>query len=282
MSEGAKQIADRPTTVAVIYKYDILLETKTLKRNQFKAVRTHLSYTMLCENGNVLEKLCYSGQRCQKIPEALVKLYGPKVQCLDLSYNEIVTLRGLDGFPVLKELVLDNNQLSDTISFPYLPTLQTLSLNKNKILDIQSLLLKIRQNLPNLSYLSLLGNKACPNELSGEENDEEDYQRYRYYVLYHLPNLKFLDSTKVREVERSEARRRGKFMNVIRPRGDGMDEIRLNSDSTGGFTPLPKSMRGPEDHKMPITHRSRLPKIRRGIYYSIISSSAVGSPSEVI
>ncbi|VEN55755.1 unnamed protein product [Callosobruchus maculatus] len=249
MSEGEKQIDDRSPTVAVIYKYDILLETRTLKRKQLKSVKSHLSYTMFCSNGNVLEKLCYSGQRCQKIPEALVKLYGLKVQSLDLSYNELVTLRGLDGFPALKELVLDNNQLSDTISFPYLPTLQTLSLNKNKILDIQSLLLKIRQNLPNLSYLSLLGNKACPNELSGEENDEEDYQRYRYYVLYHLPNLKFLDSTKVRELERSEARRRGKFMNVIRPRSDEMEEVRLNSNSPNNFTPLPKSIRGPDDHK---------------------------------
>lgn len=60
-------------------------------------------------------------------------MYGPKVQSLDLSYNDLVTLRGLEGFPLLRELVLDNNQLTDTLVLPYLPYLHTLSLNKNNV-----------------------------------------------------------------------------------------------------------------------------------------------------
>ncbi|KAJ8946628.1 hypothetical protein NQ318_007233 [Aromia moschata] len=195
-----------------------------------------------------LPYLCYSGQKCRRIPETLVKLYGPKVHSLDLSYNELVALNGLEGFPKLRELVLDNNLLSDSLVLPYMPDLHTLSLNKNNICDIESLLTQIRQNLPSLTYLSLLGNKACPNELSGEENDEEDYQRYRYYVLYHLANLKFLDSNKVREIERVEARRRGKFMNIIRPKSTISDNI-INNSITNNFTPLPRSMRSPEDHR---------------------------------
>lgn len=81
----------------------------------------------------LLLQLCYSGQKCQRIPEALVKLYGPKVQSLDLSYNELVNLKGLDGFTELRELVLDNNQLTDSLIIPYLPHLHTLSLNKNRV-----------------------------------------------------------------------------------------------------------------------------------------------------
>ena len=37
----------------------------------------------------------------------------------------------------------------------------------------------------------------------------------RYYVIYRLPKLKFLDSTAVQEIERKEARRAGAFMRVV-------------------------------------------------------------------
>ncbi|EEZ98550.1 Leucine-rich repeat-containing protein C10orf11 homolog-like Protein [Tribolium castaneum] len=194
-------------------------------------------------------RLCYSGQKCQRIPEALVKLYGAKVQSLDLSYNELVTLKGLEGFPLLKELVLDNNQLSDSLVLPYLPHLHTLSLNKNNITDIESLVVKIRHNLPALTYLSLLGNKACPNQLSNIDNDDEDYQRYRYYVLHHLPSLKFLDSNKVREWEKGEARRRGQFMKIVRPNISNISENVRNNAISNSFTPLPKSIRNPDDFR---------------------------------
>ncbi|KAL3277074.1 hypothetical protein HHI36_012435 [Cryptolaemus montrouzieri] len=195
-------------------------------------------------------QLCYSGQKCQKIPEALVKLYGNKTQSLDLSYNELVSLRGLEGFPLLKELILDNNDLSDSLVLPYLPHLNLLSLNKNKIYDIESLITKIQHNLPSLSYLSLLGNKACPNELADMENDEEDYQRYRYFVLHHLPNLKFLDSTKVREIERTEARRRGKYMKVMRPStASSNDTSSENISWESSFSPLPRTIRSLDDHR---------------------------------
>ncbi|KAG5871373.1 hypothetical protein JTB14_028905 [Gonioctena quinquepunctata] len=241
----------------VIYNYSIILETKHSKEKNKRgvvSVRSCLSYIMQKTNGAKCEKLCYSGQRCQKIPETLIKLYGQKVQCLDISYNELTTLRGLEGFTELKELILDNNQLTDSLVLPYLPQLYTLSLNKNKINDIESLLAKINQNCPRLNYLSLLGNKACPNELSGNENNEEDYQRYRCYVLYLLPNLKFLDSNKVRESERSEAKRRGKFMNIIRPRSSNVGETPFNNSSTNNLTPLPKAMRNPNDHKGSFIH----------------------------
>jgi hypothetical protein len=48
---------------------------------------------------------------------------------------------------------------------------------------LELLLTKIAQNLPSLHYLSLLGNVACPNQLSDADKDEEDYQRYRQGLL---------------------------------------------------------------------------------------------------
>lgn len=67
-------------------------------------------------------------------------------------------------------------------------------------------------------------------------------------MLYHLTNLKFLDSNKVRDGERAEAKRRGQFMNIIRPKYDDESEIRFNNGSSR-FTPLPRLMRSPEDHR---------------------------------
>ncbi|XP_060526766.1 leucine-rich melanocyte differentiation-associated protein-like isoform X2 [Cylas formicarius] len=209
----------------------------------------HVTDVMLPSSVTFVDNnLCYCGQSCRKIPDALCKLYGPKVHSLDLSYNELITLRGIDLFPYLRELILDNNQLGDTIQVPQLPHLHTLSLNKNNICDLESLLQQIKTNMPNMVYLSLLGNKACPHQLSGEENDDEDYQRYRYFVLHHLPNLKFLDSKKVSELERREARKRGKYMNVIKPKQmECASSAELHTHSK--FNPLPKSLRGPNDFK---------------------------------
>lgn len=209
----------------------------------------HFNYTMeSTSSGKTKEKLCYSGQRCQKIPEALIKLYGTKVHRLDLSYNELISLKGLEGFPLLQELILDNNELTDSLVLPYMPYLNLLSLNKNRIYDLESLITKIQENLPSLSYLSLLGNKACPNQLSDIENDDEDYQRYRYYILHHLPKLKFLDSSKVKEVERQEAKKRGYYMKILRPKSSSNDS--LDDDPYGNqYTPLPRTLRNIDDHR---------------------------------
>uniref|UniRef100_A0A8C5PR06 Leucine rich melanocyte differentiation associated n=1 Tax=Leptobrachium leishanense TaxID=445787 RepID=A0A8C5PR06_9ANUR len=125
---------------------------------------------------------------------------------------------GLDGFQALEELILDNNNLGNHMSFPSLPNLHTLTLNKNDLTDLEILLDKVASAAPALEYLSLLGNQACPNELVSTENDENDYQRYRYFVLHKLPNLKFLDASKVTKKEREEAISRGQFMRVVKPK----------------------------------------------------------------
>ncbi|KAI1236426.1 hypothetical protein IHE44_0001718 [Lamprotornis superbus] len=93
------------------------------------------------------------------------------------------SLEGLKTFSYLEELILDNNLLGNDLLLP-----------------------------------SLLGNIACPNELVCQEKDEDDYQRYRYFVLHKLTNLKFLDTRKVTRREREEALIRGAFMKVVKPK----------------------------------------------------------------
>ncbi|KAK2508941.1 hypothetical protein MC885_018246 [Smutsia gigantea] len=157
------------------------------------------------------------------------------------------SLEGLSAFGSLEELILDNNLLGNDLVLPGLPRLHTLTLNKNQIslalqwpplpaqprsllsswtkilnlyhiTDLDYLLDHLAEVTPALEYLSLLGNVACPNELVSLEKDEEDYRRYRYFVLHKLPNLKFLDARKVTRQEREEALVRGAFMKVVKPK----------------------------------------------------------------
>lgn len=154
-------------------------------------------------------ELCFVGQDCHRIPSILGATYGLQTKRLDLSYNAIRSLDGLERFPYLEELVLDNNFIDDGVVVPYLDTLHTLSLNKNKVSDLGRLLDQVSERLPNLRYLSLLGNKACPDQLTREDANERDYRNYRLYVLHRLPKLRFLDSTAVRRSEVREAKKRG-------------------------------------------------------------------------
>jgi len=99
--------------------------------------------------------------------------------------------------------------------FPRLEHVKTLSVNNNHISDLKLFLDSVQAAFPNLRFLSMLKNPACPNYFTGRDSD--DYQRYRYYVLYRLRQLKFLDSTPVTDQERSEAVRVGSFALPARP-----------------------------------------------------------------
>ncbi|XP_061019007.1 leucine-rich melanocyte differentiation-associated protein isoform X2 [Dama dama] len=163
-------------------------------------------------------QVSYIGQDCREIPEHLGRDCGHFAKRLDLSFNLLRSLEGLSAFGSLEELILDNNLLGDDLVLPGLPRLHTLTLNKNQISDLEYLLDHLAEVTPALEYLSLLGNVACPNELVSLEKDEEDYKRYRCFVLHKLPNLKFLDARKVTKQEREEALVRGAFMKVVKPK----------------------------------------------------------------
>ncbi|VVC36791.1 Hypothetical protein CINCED_3A023439 [Cinara cedri] len=163
-------------------------------------------------------RLCYIGQEVTCIPEILGKMYGSRVKSLDLSFNCLTTLNHSELFPDLEELILDNNNLNDDIRLPYLPHLHTLSMNNNNITILENLITQIKYNMPSLRFLSLLGNKACPTQLIDFEKDENDYKRYRYFVLYYIPDLRFLDSRPVTHEELNIALTKGEFTKVIRPR----------------------------------------------------------------
>uniref|UniRef100_A0A4W3IEQ2 Leucine rich melanocyte differentiation associated n=1 Tax=Callorhinchus milii TaxID=7868 RepID=A0A4W3IEQ2_CALMI len=168
-----------------------------------------------------------------------------------LTNSSCRSLEGLEAFSCLEELILDNNLLTNDLQLPRLPHLHTLTINKNQISFTRCLLDHLAEVLPFLKYLSLLGNKACPNELVSLDNDESDYQRYRYFILHKLTNLKFLDARKVTRKERVEAVTRGAFMKIVKPKDDTVrrqprDQITPASQQ---YTPLPQANRDPSNHR---------------------------------
>ncbi|XP_076043216.1 leucine-rich melanocyte differentiation-associated protein-like isoform X2 [Oratosquilla oratoria] len=182
-----------------------------------RTMSAHLCITTYRAPDNEVLKLelCFVGQDCQRIPGILGATYGLQTKRLDLSFNAIKSVKGLDKFPYLEELILDNNCVDDSVTIPRLDTLHTLSLNKNKLSNLPKLVEQVKRQLPNLRYLSLLGNAACPDMLSPLHTREEDYAAYRLYVLQHLPRLRFLDSTAVRRSEVRQARREAKRLKQL-------------------------------------------------------------------
>uniref|UniRef100_A0A0F8ANN2 Leucine-rich repeat-containing protein n=1 Tax=Larimichthys crocea TaxID=215358 RepID=A0A0F8ANN2_LARCR len=102
---------------------------------------------------------------------------------------------------------------------------------------------------PSLEYLSLLGNEACPNQLVSPDKDEDDYQRYRYFVLHMLPQLKFLDTRKVTRKEVMEAQARGAFMKVVKPKSEALPNEAGSVSQPLSYTPLPRGSRDARNHK---------------------------------
>ncbi|XP_057581633.1 leucine-rich melanocyte differentiation-associated protein-like [Hippopotamus amphibius kiboko] len=191
-------------------------------------------------------QVSYIGQDCREIPEHLGRDCGHFAKRLDLSFNLLRSLEGLSMFRRLEELILDNSLLGDDLMLPRLPRLHTLTLKKNQITDLEYLLNHLLEVTPALEYLSLLGNVACPNELVSLEKDEEDYKRYRCFVLHRLPNLKFLDVWKVTKQEREEALVRGTFMKVVKPKACS-DSFAASPKSH--YTPLPSASRELTSHR---------------------------------
>nr|XP_056704274.1 leucine-rich melanocyte differentiation-associated protein [Euleptes europaea] len=200
-------------------------------------------------NEEIRAGVSYIGQDCREIPEFLGRNYGHIAKRLDLSFNLLRSLEGLETFCCLEELILDNNLLGNDLRLPRLPYLHTLMLNKNQITELEKLLDHLAEVAPSLEYLSLLGNSACPNELVCKDKDEGDYQRYRYFVLHKLSNLKFLDSRKVSRSEHEEAALRGAFMKVVKPPDSKPSSDGAANSPEVHYTPLPTGSRDLTNHR---------------------------------
>lgn len=158
------------------------------------------------------------------------------VESFDLSDNalERVNHKRLEPFTNLKTLILDNNRIEALVhdESDQLPQyLETIWLNKNSISDLEALL-DVLSQMPALRYLSLIGNPCCPLSVGSSSSQSDashlDHQHYRYWILYKLKQLKFLDMSQVTSEERKKAAHQGKFSQVVRigPQGSTSSEPR--------------------------------------------------------
>eukprot|EP00020_Sapocribrum_chincoteaguense_P013772 CAMPEP_0170736240 /NCGR_PEP_ID=MMETSP0437-20130122/3512_1 /TAXON_ID=0 /ORGANISM="Sexangularia sp." /LENGTH=322 /DNA_ID=CAMNT_0011074595 /DNA_START=65 /DNA_END=1031 /DNA_ORIENTATION=- len=178
----------------------------------------------------------------------------------------------------VQTLVLDNCEIGEWPSS--LPgradgcnaysSVRTLSLNNNNIESVDDLftdLDRLGVDPQRLEFLSLLKNHCCPNALVGKESD--DYRRYRYYVLHRLPQLRFLDSTKVTADERAEAARVGQFLRVARP--DKEAQLPPNATPPAAGSELPPGVRGLDELDDTPGQQARAPRAAYGyssyVYY---------------
>jgi len=153
----------------------------------------------------VVEKMTLAYRDMYDINPRIVQQFGPSVKELDLSNNNLKDLAALKGFPKLETLVLDHNQVISHTKFPFMGKLHTLWVNSNEISNLILFIDKLADNTPNLKFLSMLKNEACPNFFNGKSLQE--YADYRRYVICRLPSLTCLDSTPVSEQEKTEALR---------------------------------------------------------------------------
>jgi len=117
-----------------------------------------------------------------------VKAYGATARRLDLSDNEIKSGAFFDQMTALESLVLDKNDIETFGTWPILKNVTTLWLNNNKISDISAAMDFLARTFPNLAYLSMMKNPACPN-MYFSDGEAEAYQRYRYYVIHRLKKV---------------------------------------------------------------------------------------------
>jgi len=158
-----------------------------------------------------------SSRGLTQLTEKIIKNFGATAKRLDLTDNEIKSGALFDQMASLEVLVLDKNSLETFETWPVLRNITTLWLNNNKISDINGAMDFISKTFPNLAYLSMMKNPACPN-MYFSDGEAEAYQRYRYYVIHRLKKLQFLDATPVDAEERKEAEKRGAFLTVARPK----------------------------------------------------------------
>ena len=110
---------------------------------------------------------------------------------------------------------MTDNDIQVLGNFPLTPRLRTLLLARNRIAAIQP---GLADALPNLSSLALASNQLTEladldplarfsrlTHLVLLDNPVTKRERYRYWVIWRCPTVRFLDFQKVKDAERSKA-----------------------------------------------------------------------------
>lgn len=93
-------------------------------------------------------------------------------------------MQSLRDFRNLHTLILDHNALDEHLSFlAECPTIKFLSVNDNKISNLSVFVNRVSQDLPNLTFLSMMKNEAAPSFFNGGTKSQNQDYRYIYYIF---------------------------------------------------------------------------------------------------
>ncbi|KAG2420102.1 hypothetical protein HFD88_004901 [Aspergillus terreus] len=135
---------------------------------------------------------------------------------LDLRGHKIPAIENLGIAKDQDAIDFTDNDISSLGNFPFFPRLHTLLLARNRVKHIQPTL---ASSVPNLTTLVLTANNMTEladldplrslkklTHLILMENPITRKEHYRYWVIWRLPTVRFLDYQKVKDAEREKAR----------------------------------------------------------------------------
>ncbi|KAK5893924.1 leucine-rich melanocyte differentiation-associated protein [Pseudochaenichthys georgianus] len=153
--------------------------------------------------------LSFAYQALTEIPYEAILPQTDTLEVLDLSNNLLDDVYWnpalLGQLEKLSTLILDGNNYTSHIKFPFMASVTTVCINKNNINNLPVFVEEIWRKFPNIKILSMMNNEAAPSYFNGGSLTQ--YTDYRQYVVSQLPGLEFLDDTEVLEQERVQARR---------------------------------------------------------------------------
>ncbi|XP_026182697.1 leucine-rich repeat-containing protein 72 [Mastacembelus armatus] len=157
-------------------------------------------------HGSSFQWLSFAYQSLTEIPYETILTQTDTLEVLDLSYNLLNENPALLGqLEKLSTLILDCNNYTSHVKFPYMPSVTTLCINKNKINNLPVFVEEIRRKFPSIRILSMMNNEAAPSYFNGGSLTQ--YTDYRQYVISQIPGLEILDDTEVLDKERAQARK---------------------------------------------------------------------------
>ncbi|XP_059932947.1 leucine-rich melanocyte differentiation-associated protein isoform X1 [Gadus macrocephalus] len=150
--------------------------------------------------------LSLAHQDLSEIPYEVILEHSCRLEALDLSYNLLVENPvQLGQLEQLHTLILDRNQYTSHVKFPFMPSVTAVCINQNKIHNLPVFVDEIGRKFPNIKILCMMNNEAASSYFNGGSLTQ--YQDYRQYVISQLPALELLDDTVVLEKERAQARK---------------------------------------------------------------------------
>ena len=118
---------------------------------------------------------------------------------IDLSFNNIRVITGLERLVRLKDLSLAHNLIEHVTGLECLPQLQVLSLGHNLLANLKDSIRYLRQR-STLQSLCLRGNKFSPIPAHpGDTEAVREMEDYQKYSLAFLPSVIYLDYQMITE-----------------------------------------------------------------------------------